>query len=92
MRRQVLERLKSEPGPSKRACATAADQVAWTHETSCRPVGRRADLENKNGRVVMVSLAAGPLSEAADWLHHFEAFWNVSLDRLAALVEESSEE
>jgi len=46
----------------------------------------------KSGRVVTVSLAANPLKEAVDWLQHYEAFWNINLDRLAAFVEMDGEE
>lgn len=41
----------------------------------------------KAGRTVSVHLSAGPMQEAMTWLRHYEDFWAVSLDRLAALVE-----
>ncbi len=41
----------------------------------------------KIGRTVSVSLAAAPMRDAVEWLHQYEPFWTVSLDRLAELVE-----
>ncbi|MCT7378295.1 ArsR/SmtB family transcription factor [Chelativorans salis] len=91
-RRQVLERLKSEPGLS---ISELAQPLPIKMPGLMKHLAVLSDAglisRTKAGRVVTVSLAARPLSEAADWLHHFEAFWNVSLDRLAALVEEEGE-
>jgi DNA-binding transcriptional ArsR family regulator len=42
----------------------------------------------KTGRTVSVSLSAGPMQEAMEWLRRYERFWTVSLDRLVAFVEE----
>jgi DNA-binding transcriptional ArsR family regulator len=33
-------------------------------------------------------LEAGPLKEAADWLEHYRHFWEESLDRLDAYLDE----
>lgn len=45
----------------------------------------------KSGRTVSVHLAVGPMREALEWLKRYERFWTVSIDRLAALVEEDGE-
>jgi len=45
----------------------------------------------KSGRTVSVHLAVGPMREAMEWLKRYERFWTVSIDRLAALVEEDGE-
>lgn len=42
----------------------------------------------KTGRTVAVYLAPEPMGEAIEWLQRYERFWNSSLDRMAALVEE----
>jgi DNA-binding transcriptional ArsR family regulator len=39
----------------------------------------------------LCSLKAGPLGEADQWLRQWEQFWNVRLDRLEALLGETSE-
>ncbi len=40
------------------------------------------------GRQHRLSLEAGPMREAAEWLAHYRGFWEDSLDALEALVEE----
>ncbi|XHS76544.1 ArsR/SmtB family transcription factor [Burkholderiaceae bacterium UC74_6] len=42
---------------------------------------------HKDGRTVQVSLAAGPLGDATDWLRRYERFWSPRLDRLAVAAE-----
>jgi DNA-binding transcriptional ArsR family regulator len=46
----------------------------------------------KKGRTMTVNLSAAPMREAMAWLNRYERFWTVSLDRLAALVEEDGEQ
>ena len=41
----------------------------------------------KQGRTHVISLEARPLEEAERWMRQWEKFWNVSLDRLEALIE-----
>lgn len=40
------------------------------------------------GRVHVCRLDARPMHGGAEWLRHYERFWNVRLDRLAALLED----
>jgi DNA-binding transcriptional ArsR family regulator len=42
---------------------------------------------SKAGRTVTVSIAAGSLKPAVDWLEHHQAMWAASLDRLVRYVE-----
>ena len=91
-RRQVLEQLKDNPGLSISELAEPLSikmPGLMKHLTVLSDAGLIS--RTKTGRVVTVSLAAKPLSEAAAWIDHFEGFWNASLERLATLVEEDSE-
>lgn len=40
------------------------------------------------GRTHFISANPKPLRQAVDWIEHHRQFWEGSLDRLAALVEE----
>jgi hypothetical protein len=42
----------------------------------------------KTGRTVSVNLSVEPMQAAMEWLNRYERLWTVSIDRLAALVEE----
>lgn len=91
-RRQVLERLRSGSGLS---ISELSQHLPIKMPGLMKHLAVLSDAglisRTKTGRVVTVRLAASPLSEASDWLHHFEAFWSASLDRLVALVEEENE-
>lgn len=43
------------------------------------------------GRTHFISIEAKPLEDAERWLRQWERFWNVSLDRLEALIEAEKE-
>ena len=43
---------------------------------------------HKSGRTVACELNTAPMQAAMDWLELHQRFWNDSLDRLAALVED----
>ena len=45
----------------------------------------------KIGRTHLCSLQAKPLEEAERWLQQWEKFWNVSLDRLEAVIQRDKE-
>jgi DNA-binding transcriptional ArsR family regulator len=45
----------------------------------------------KVGRSYLCALQAQPLAEADKWLRQWEAFWNVRLDRLEALIAAEKE-
>jgi DNA-binding transcriptional ArsR family regulator len=88
-RRGVLLRLKEEPGLS-------VSELARPFSLKLPGLMKHLDVlsdaglitRSKTGRTVAVSLSAGPMREAMAWLKRYERFWTVSLDRLAALVEE----
>ncbi len=91
-RRRVLERLRVEAELSISELAHPLPikmPGLMKHLTILSDAGLIS--RTKTGRVVTVRLSAKPLKEAVDWLGHYEAFWNVSLDRLAAFVEEDGE-
>jgi DNA-binding transcriptional ArsR family regulator len=88
-RRHVLLRLKDEPGLS-------VSELARPLSLKLPGMMKHLDVLSdaglisraKTGRTVSVSLSAGPMREAMEWLERYERFWTVSIDRLAALVEE----
>ena len=92
-RRRVLERLMAEPELS---ISELAHPLPIKMPGLMKHLAVLSDAglisRTKSGRVVTVSLAANPLKEAVDWLQHYEAFWNINLDRLAAFVEMDGEE
>jgi DNA-binding transcriptional ArsR family regulator len=92
-RRGVLQRLKHEPGLSVSELA-AAFSLKLPGMTKHLDVLSDAGLitRAKSGRVVTVSLSAGPMRKAIAWLNQYERFWNVSLDRLVAFVEQDEEQ
>lgn len=45
----------------------------------------------KTGRTVSVRLSVEPMREAMEWLNRYQRLWTLSIDRLAALVEEDGE-
>ena len=91
-RRGVLQRLMKEPGLS-------VSELAQPFSLGLPGMTKHLDVlsdaglitRTKTGRTVAVNLAAAPLREAVAWLNQYERFWNVSLDRLVALVEGDEE-
>ncbi len=88
-RRGVLQRLIDEPGLSVSDLARSFS-LKLPGMTKHLDVLAEAGLisRSKTGRTVAVTLSAAPMREAMAWLGQYERFWTVSLDRLAALVEE----
>jgi DNA-binding transcriptional ArsR family regulator len=88
-RRQVLLRLKDEPGVSVSALA---------RPLSLKLPGMMKHLDvlsdaglitrSKTGRTVSVHLSVEPMRDAMAWLSRYERLWTISIDRLVALVEE----
>jgi len=91
-RRGVLQRLLKEPGLSVSELA-AAFSLKLPGMTKHLDVLSEAKLitRRKTGRTVAVSLSPAPMREAVAWLNRYESFWNVSLDRLVAMVEKDAE-
>lgn len=91
-RRDVLLRLKDEPGLSVSELARPLSQKLpgmMKHLDVLSDAGliTRA----KTGRTVSVHLVIGPMQEAMEWLSRYERLWTLSLDRLVAFVEEDGE-
>jgi DNA-binding transcriptional ArsR family regulator len=88
-RRAILLRLKDEPGLSISELAKPFSQKLpgmMKHLDVLTEAGliTRA----KTGRTVSVNLSVEPMQAAMEWLNRYERLWTVSIDRLAALVEE----
>ena len=92
-RRGVLQRLMDEPGLSVSELAEPFS-LKLPGMTKHLDVLSEAGLitRTKIGRTVSVNLSVAPMQEAIAWLNRYERFWNVSLDRLAALVEDDREQ
>ena len=88
-RREVLMRLRDEPGLS-------VSELARPLSLKLPGVMKHLDVlsdaglitRTKTGRTVAVNLSVGPMEEAMAWLKRYERFWTASIDRLAAFVEE----
>ncbi len=83
-RRSMLRRLATKP--------MTVGELAEPFEMSKPSISKhlkvleRANLLRRDidGRVHHCHLVAGPLNEAAQWLQHYEKFWNEKLDALDA--------
>jgi DNA-binding transcriptional ArsR family regulator len=91
-RRGVLMRLKAKPGLS---VTDLAQRFALGLPGMTKHLDVLSDAglitRKKAGRSVSVYLSAGPMRDAMQWLQRYEHFWNASVDRLVALVEEDGE-
>ena len=88
-RRDVLRRLSEEPGLSVSELARPFSQKLpgmMKHLDVLSDAGLIT--RSKVGRTVSVNLSVGPMREAMEWLNRYERLWTISIDRLAALVEE----
>ena len=91
-RRNVLLRLKEEPGLS-------VSELARPLSLKLPGMMKHLDVlsdaglitRGKTGRTVSVNLSVGPMREAMAWLKRYERFWTASIDRLVAFVEEDGE-
>jgi len=91
-RRNVLLRLKDEPGLS-------VSELARPLSLKLPGMMKHLDVlsdaglitRSKTGRTVSVKLVAGPMRDAMKWLQRYEQFWTVSIDQLAAFVEKDDE-
>lgn len=91
-RRGVLQRLMNEPSLS-------VSDLAGSFSLKLPGMTKHLDVlsdaglitRTKTGRTVAVNLSTAPMLEALAWLNQYQRFWTVSLDRLAALVEEDAE-
>lgn len=88
-RRALLARLEKEPGLS---VSELARPLAIKLPAVMKHLDVLADAglveRRKTGRTVTVTVKAGPLEEATQWLKRYERFWSDRLDRLVAFAEE----
>jgi len=79
-RRAIIEKLSN--GPSKFLEVADSFDTALNSVTKHLKLLERAGLieKQKQGREVLISLRAEPLREVAQWVHHYEKFWNERLD------------
>lgn len=92
-RRAILLRLKDEPGLSVSELAKPFSQKLpgmMKHLDVLAEAG--LIIRAKTGRTVSVNLSVEPMQAAMEWLNRYERLWTVSIDRLAALVEEEGEQ
>jgi len=104
---QQLDAVFSALGhPTRRAILTRLTQgdtcvttLAEPHDMSLTAVAKhlrvleRAGLltQNKEGRVMWCRLNPGPFKGAAEWIAHYQRFWEKSLDALADYFDESNQ-
>jgi DNA-binding transcriptional ArsR family regulator len=87
-RRAILARLEREESAS-------VSELARPFAIKLPAVMKHLDVldeaglitRSKSGRTVTVRLSPEPIKEAMEWLHRYERFWSVRLDRLAAYAE-----
>ena len=80
-RRAILKKLSS--GPARFLDVASDFDTALNAVTKHLKLLERAGLieRERRGREVYIWLRAEPLREAAEYLHHYEGFWNERLDR-----------
>jgi len=89
-RRGMLRRLtRSECSVGELA---APADMSFAAASKHVQVLERAGLVNRRvrGRQHICSLSPKPLKEVSEWLAFYEEFWNTSLDRLEAVLEEDA--
>jgi DNA-binding transcriptional ArsR family regulator len=79
-RRAIIEQLAK--GPARFLDIAEPFDVALNAVTKHLKLLERAGLieKRKQGREVFISFRGEPLRELAGWMHHYERFWNESLD------------
>lgn len=79
-RRAIIVRLTK--GPRRFLDIAEPFDLALNAVTKHLKLLERAGLieRQKRGREVLISLRAEPLREVAQWVHHYEQFWNERLD------------
>jgi DNA-binding transcriptional ArsR family regulator len=88
-RRALLARLGTQPGLS-------VSELAEPFPISLPAIMKHLDVlsdaglitRTKMGRTVACRLTAKPMKRASDWLGGYRCFWDQSLDRLEAYLQE----
>jgi DNA-binding transcriptional ArsR family regulator len=80
-RRAIIDRLSE--GPARFLDIAGLFDTALNAVTKHLKLLERAGLitRERRGREVMISLRAEPLREVAEYVHHYERFWNERLDQ-----------
>jgi DNA-binding transcriptional ArsR family regulator len=80
-RRSIIRQLSH--GPARFLDVAEPYDTALNSVTKHLKLLERAGLisRRREGREVFISLRAGPLREAAEWVGGYERFWNERLDR-----------
>jgi DNA-binding transcriptional ArsR family regulator len=80
-RRAIIEQLTK--GPARFLDIAEPFGTALNSVTKHLKLLERAGLieRERQGREVYISLCGEPLREVADWVHHYDRFWNERLDR-----------
>lgn len=87
-RRSILRRIATQP--------TTVGEIAGPFSMSLAAVSKhlkvleRAELivREKQGSYQRISVNAGPMRQASDWLSYYEQFWSERLDALAHMLAE----
>jgi len=80
-RRAIVSHLSN--GPARFLDIAKPFDTALNAVTKHLKVLERAGLieRRKQGREVQISLRGEPLREVAEWVHHYDRFWNTQLDQ-----------
>lgn len=91
-RRAIIGRLTK--GPARFTEVAEPFDTALNSVTKHLKLLERAGLieRRKEGREVFISLRAEPLKQVAQWVHHYERFWNERLDDFAKHFKEKKKE
>ena len=91
-RRAMLERLSRGPMPV--TALAEPFQVSLPAISKQLRVLERAGLvvQEKDGRIRLCHLQAGPMRDAAHWMEQYRRFWDGQLESLASYLEEPAQE
>jgi DNA-binding transcriptional ArsR family regulator len=91
-RRAIIGQLAN--GPARFSDVAEPFDTALNAVTKHLKLLERAGLieREKRGREVFISLRGEPLREVAQWVHHYERFWNERLDQFARHFKDKKKE
>lgn len=91
-RRAIITRLSTGPAPV--GDLVALFKMSWPAITKHLKVLERAHLvaRERKGRTHLISLEAGTLSRAHEWLSAYQSYWEDQFDRLETYLDQSVEE
>jgi DNA-binding transcriptional ArsR family regulator len=87
-RRMILRRLAGGPASvSDLARPLPITQQAVSKHLACLERARLVQ-KQRDGRIHLCSLEAGPIREVAEWAAEYRRFWEESFDRLDAFLDQ----